>query len=177
MIEKEIRAGVLTVSDKGSQGLRKDESGEIIFRMLKAQGFHIQQRKIIPDELQEAATMDGCSNIRFFVSIVLPLSGALISVMMLFYGVSHWNAFFDALIFLRRPNLYPLQLVLREILIQNQMTIDMLTEDMDTLAEQQMLGDLIKYGAIIVSSMPLLVLYPFLQRYFVKGVMIGAIKG
>lgn len=131
----------------------------------------------IPDELHEAAVMDGCSNLRFFASVVVPLSSALISVMVLFYGVAHWNTFFDALIFLRRPELYPLQLVLREILIQAQMSTEMMGEDMETLAEQQRLGDLIKYGTVIAASGPLLVLYPFLQKYFVKGVMIGALKG
>jgi putative aldouronate transport system permease protein len=131
----------------------------------------------IPDELQEAAVMDGCSNIRFLISIVLPLSSALISVQLLFYAVAHWNSFFDALIFLSDRKLYPLQIVLREILVQNQLTTQMMESDMDSLAEQQLLGDLIKYGTIIVASAPLLVLYPFLQKHFVKGVMIGAIKG
>ena len=131
----------------------------------------------IPEELQEAAVMDGCSNLRFFISIALPLSTALISVMVLFYAVSHWNSFFDALIFIKNRDLYPLQIILREILIQNQMTTDMLAEDMDSLADQQLMGDLIKYGTIIIASAPLLILYPFLQKYFVKGVMIGAIKG
>ncbi len=130
----------------------------------------------IPDEMLDAAMMDGCSSSRFFIRIVLPLSSALIAVMILFYGVSHWNAFFDALIFLRNQKLYPLQLILREILIENEVELQMM-EDAETVAAQQRIAETIKYGVIMVASIPMLILYPFLQKYFVKGVMIGAIKG
>lgn len=129
----------------------------------------------IPDELLEAAQLDGCSNARFFCSIVLPLSKSIIAVMVLFYAVSHWNSYFNALIYLKTQAKYPLQLVLRNILFENSMG-DMV-EDASTLAAQQRIGDLIKYGIIMASSLPLLILYPFLQKYFIQGVMIGAVKG
>ncbi|NJL72833.1 MAG: carbohydrate ABC transporter permease [Candidatus Competibacteraceae bacterium] len=130
----------------------------------------------IPDDLLDSSVIDGCSNAGFFLRIVLPLSGALVAIMVLFYAVGHWNAFFNALIYLQSETLYPLQLVLRNILIANQVSDGMLS-DLESVALQQRLADLIKYGVIIVASLPLLVLYPFLQKYFVKGVMIGAIKG
>ena len=113
----------------------------------------------IPPELQEAAQVDGCSNTRLLLQIVLPLSKQILAVMVLFYGVAHWNAFFNALIYLTESKRYPLQLVLRSILIQN------------TAAET------IKYALIIVSTLPMMILYPFLQRFFEKGVMVGAVKG
>lgn len=132
-------------------------------------------QQTIPDELLEAAVLDGCTNTQFFLRIVLPLSKAIIAVMVLFYAVSHWNSYFNALIYLKTMSKYPLQLVLRNILFENSMG-DMV-EDASTLAAQQRLGDLIKYGVIMASSLPLLILYPFLQRYFIQGVMIGAVKG
>lgn len=129
----------------------------------------------IPDELYESAMLDGCSNLRMLFSIVLPLSKAILAVMVLFYSVAHWNAYFNALIYLRSERLYPLQLILREILILNQ------SEEMGTnnagMAEKVLMAESIKYSVIIVSSLPVLFFYPFLQRYFVKGVMVGAIKG
>ncbi len=130
----------------------------------------------IPNELLEAARMDGCTNRRFFVSVVLPLSPALLAVMVLFYAVGHWNSFFHALVFLRSERLYPLQLVLRDILLAAQMQETML-DDVRAAREQMRIADSIRYGSIIVASLPVLILYPFLQRYFVQGVMIGAIKG
>ncbi len=130
----------------------------------------------IPRELYESATIDGCSHTKFFTSIVLPLSKALIAILILFYGVGHWNSFFNALIYLRDTKLFPLQLVLRGILIQNQMELSMV-KDQDLLAERQNIAEIIKYSLIIIASLPLLVLYPFLQKYFVKGVMIGSLKG
>lgn len=130
----------------------------------------------IPDELLEAAVIDGASNFNFFFKIVLPLSKPLLAIMVLFYGVNHWNAFFEALIYLKSEKLYPLQLVLRGILIQNEVSVDMMS-DVSAIAEQQRIADLIKYGVIIIASLPLLILYPFLQKYFVKGMMIGAVKG
>ena len=132
-------------------------------------------QQTIPDELLEAAVLDGCSNAQFFMRVVLPLSKSIIAVMVLFYAVSHWNSYFNALIYLKTPTKYPLQLVLRSILFENSMG-DMV-EDASTLAAQQRMGDLIKYGVIMASSLPLLILYPFLQRYFIQGVMIGAVKG
>jgi putative aldouronate transport system permease protein len=132
----------------------------------------------IPDELREAASIDGASNAQFFVQVVLPLSTPIIAVLVLVYAVGNWNSFFDALIFITDENLYPLQLVLRNILTQSDITANsaMLT-GVSSYADQQRVTELIKYGMIIVASIPLVVLYPFLQRYFVKGMMIGAIKG
>ena len=130
----------------------------------------------IPGELQEAAFIDGCSNIRILLKIVLPLSMPIIAVMVIFYGVAHWNAFFSALIYISDRTKYPLQLILREILIQNQMQ-EMMNQDTESLAQQQIMAEGIKYAVVIVASLPVLILYPFLQRYFVKGVMVGAIKG
>lgn len=130
----------------------------------------------IPDELQEAASLDGCSDIAFIIRIVLPLSGPIIAVMILFYAVGHWNSYFDALIFLKSAKLYPLQIILRNILIQNQISADMMI-DVETMLRQQGLRDLLKYSLIVVASAPVLVIYPFVQKYFVKGIMVGAIKG
>ena len=129
----------------------------------------------IPDELLEAAKLDGATNTQFFLRIVLPLSKSIIAVMVLFYAVSHWNSYSNALFYLKSADKYPLQLVLRSILFEN--SLGDMVEDAATLALQQRLGDLIKYGIIIASSLPLLILYPFLQRYFIQGVMIGAVKG
>lgn len=130
----------------------------------------------IPDELLEAAKIDGCSDAKFFWMMVLPLSQALIAIMVLFYGVAHWNSYFNALIYLRDQELFPLQLVLRSILIENQIHNDMMT-DLSSMGDQLRAAELIKYGMIIIAALPLLILYPFLQNYFVKGVMIGSIKG
>lgn len=128
----------------------------------------------IPWELQEAAHIDGCSNWRLLISIILPLSKPILAVMVLFYAVGHWNSFFNALIYIRSEDLYPLQLVLREILLISQ------TDAVDGLVgleDKVLLAESIKYAVIIVSSLPVLVMYPFVQRHFVKGVMIGSIKG
>lgn len=130
----------------------------------------------IPGELQEAAQVDGCSNTRLLLQIVLPLSKQILAVMVLFYGVAHWNAFFNALIYLTESKRYPLQLVLRSILIQNTASQDMLG-DLDTMGSRVMMAETIKYALIIVSTLPMMILYPFLQKFFEKGVMVGAIKG
>jgi putative aldouronate transport system permease protein len=129
----------------------------------------------IPVELQESAQIDGCSNFRMLVSIILPLSMPVIAVMLLFYGIGHWNSFFNALIYLSDSQKYPLQLILRQILLQDQM--GSMVSGSEASVDQIMLTEGLKYAVIIVSSLPVLLLYPFLQRYFVKGVMIGAIKG
>lgn len=130
----------------------------------------------IPVELQEAAVIDGCSNIKILFKIVLPLSIPIIAVMGIFYGVAHWNAFFNALIYLTDRDKFPLQLIIREILIQNNMD-DMMMVGAEDLARQQLLAESIKYAVVVVASVPVLMLYPILQKYFVKGIMIGAIKG
>lgn len=130
----------------------------------------------IPQELNDAAQIDGCTNVRYLVHIVLPLSRPILAVIVLYCAVMHWNSFFAALIYLTEEKLYPLQLILRTILVQAEMAQDML-EDLQTQIEIQRVADLIRYGVIIVASLPMLILYPFLQKYFVKGVMIGSVKG
>lgn len=128
----------------------------------------------IPEELYEAASIDGCSHFTFFIRIVLPLSKTIIVVLLLYYGVAHWNEFMNGLIYLRDEGLYPLQLTLRNILLQNQASG---LGDVDSIIEQQKAAELIKYGVIIVSTLPVLVIYPFLQKHFEKGVMVGSVKG
>lgn len=130
----------------------------------------------IPDELCEAAYIDGSSHFRLFLRIVLPLSKALIAILILFYSLNHWNSFFSALMYIRDNTKYPLQLVLRNILIESEMSASM-TADESSVSEKLKMADLIKYGSIIVATVPILSLYPFVQKYFVQGVMIGAVKG
>ncbi|MCG7385304.1 carbohydrate ABC transporter permease [Paenibacillus sp. ACRRY] len=130
----------------------------------------------IPKEIQEAAFMDGCSNMKVLLRIVLPLSGPVLAVMVLFYAVGHWNSYFNALIYLSDRDKYPLQLFLREILVQGQMQ-EMVDISDDSLARSMMDAEAIKYAAVIITNLPMLILYPFLQKYFIKGVMIGAVKG
>lgn len=129
----------------------------------------------IPYELLEAARIDGCDDFRFFVRIVLPLSKPIIAVNLLFFAVGHWNQFFNALIYLTNEDLFPLQLVLREILVQN--SIDPSQMDAREMLRRQELRDLLKYGLIVVAMIPPLLAYPFVQKHFVKGIMIGSLKG
>lgn len=130
----------------------------------------------IPQELFEAASIDGCSNGRFFVSIVIPLSKAIIAVIALYYAVAQWNGYFNALIYLNNEKLYPLQMVLRNILLGSQ-GIASDVSDVEAIQEMQRIAATIKYGVIVVASVPMLLLYPFIQKCFVKGVMIGSVKG
>ncbi len=129
----------------------------------------------IPDSLYEAAQLDGCSYFKFFIKIALPLSKAVISVIGLYYLVQHWNDFFTGLIYVRDYDKQPLQIVLRDILLSNQASAGGAGSLGDGYGQQ--FADQIKYGAIIVSTLPILVIYPFMQKYFDKGVMIGAMKG
>lgn len=129
----------------------------------------------LPDDLWEAAQIDGCGNLRFFFQIVLPLSKAVIAVIALWTAVGQWNGYFNALIYLRSPELQPLQIVLRNILIGNQTIAAMSTGSAAVEAAQ--LADLIKYAIIVISSAPIMCMYPFVQKYFNQGVMIGALKG
>lgn len=128
----------------------------------------------IPDGLVEAARIDGASEFRIFFSLVLPLSKAILAVMALYYAVGQWNSYFNAMIFLQDENLYPLQLILREILIASETTTGGSGE---TILEQYRLANQIKYVSVIVSSAPVIMLYPFVQKYFNQGVMIGSLKG
>ena len=122
--------------------------------------------------------MDGCSDVRFIYKVVVPLSGPIIAVMTLFYAIGHWNSYFNALIFLNERRLYPLQIVLRNILIQNQFDAEMIADlDVEEIAVREGLADLLKFSLIVVASVPVLSLYPFVQRYFIKGIMIGSLKG
>jgi len=130
----------------------------------------------IPDDLTESAHIDGCSNFKALILIVLPLSKPIIAVIALFYAVGHWNSFFNALIFIQSPERFPLQLILRRLLLANVLTPDM-AADAGSLAEAERLAETIKYAVIVVSSLPVIAVYPFIQKYFVKGVMIGALKG
>ena len=130
----------------------------------------------IGDELYDAAQIDGCNDLRFLFQMVFPLSGSIVAVMTLFYAVWIWNSYFDALIYLDSQKLFPLQIVLRNILIMNQVDISMMN-DIEALARKQGMAEIIKYALIVVASIPLLTIYPFVQKYFIKGVMVGSVKG
>lgn len=130
----------------------------------------------MPIELQEAAEIDGCGIFQYFMKIVIPLSKSIIAIMVLYYAVGHWNSFFNGLIYVTDSDLYPLQLILRDILITGQ-SVDPSTVDPESLELMKQIARTIQYGVIIVSSLPVLVLYPFVQKHFVKGVMIGSVKG
>ena len=148
-----------------------------VYNMIVARTFF---ESSLPEELFEAATVDGCGHTKFFFKIALPLSKAIIAIMVLYYGIGHWNNYFSALLYMKTESKYPLQLVLRSILISNEANLSMAvtTPEMQAaLQEQQALVDLMKYSLIIVSSIPVMILYPFIQKHFVKGVMIGSVKG
>ena len=127
----------------------------------------------------EAAKIDGASDFSFVWRVVIPLSGAITAVNVLFYAVGHWNSYFPALLYLHDQNLFPLQLFLRQVLIINDIDVDMM-QDLDAaLIDEGRLGlmELIKFAIIIVASVPVLCIYPFVQKHFIKGVMIGSLKG
>ena len=146
-----------------------------VYNMTIARAFF---QSSIPDGIIEAAQIDGCSNIGTFFRIVLPVSPAIISVMCLFHVVFRWNEYFNAMMFFTKPDLYPLQLVLRDILINNTMTqVNSSGADAMAMEEMRKQAQLIKYSSIVVSTVPMLILYPFLQKYFVKGIMVGSLKG
>lgn len=144
-----------------------------VYNLIVARTFIINT---IPGELLEASQMDGCSDTMYYLKVVLPLSKAIIAVLVLFYGVGHWNAYFNAMIYLHNKDLYPLTLYLREILMASQ--IDPSTvQDPELQARLADMVGVIKYSLIMVSMIPVLIIYPFVQKYFVKGVMIGSVKG
>ncbi|MDE2636912.1 MAG: carbohydrate ABC transporter permease [Chloroflexota bacterium] len=133
-------------------------------------------RTTIPPELIEAARIDGASDFRTFRSIILPLARPIVAVLALFYAVNtHWNTYFQALIYLKDQDLFPLQIVLREILIQNSIDASMLI-DIEDLVAREGLRELLKYSLIVVASVPVMIIYPFVQKHFVKGMMIGSVK-
>ncbi|MDU0199595.1 carbohydrate ABC transporter permease [Paenibacillus sp. MAH-36] len=128
----------------------------------------------IPDELIDSSELDGCSDLRFMWSVVIPLSKPIIAVLFLMYAVGQWNAYFDALIYLKTAQLFPLQLILRSIIILNNSSN---ATDALKLVERQQLAELLKYSLIVVATIPVLIIYPFVQRYFVQGMLVGSVKG
>lgn len=148
-----------------------------VYNMIVARTFF---KSNISEELYDAAAIDGCSETKFFFQIALPLSKAIIAIMVLYYGVGHWNAYFSALLYMKTETKFPLQLVLRSILIQNQSHLSQAVStaaQREAMEEKRKLMELMKYSLIIISSMPVLIMYPLVQKHFVKGVMIGSIKG
>lgn len=132
----------------------------------------------IPKDLYDAAQIDGCDDFNYLWRVLLPLSGPIIAVVALFYAIGHWNSFFTAMIYLNNKALWPLQLVLREILVQNQIDPGMMAGmDPQQLALRQQLRELLKYSLIVVATAPLLMVYPFVQKHFVRGIMLGSVKG
>lgn len=148
-----------------------------VYNMIVARTFFQQN---ISEELYEAAELDGCGHGKFFFSVALPLSGAITAIMVLYYGVGHWNAYFNALLYMQTESKFPLQLILRSILVQNEAQQNQQAVGeaaRAALEESRQLAELMKYSLIIISSIPVLVIYPFIQKHFVKGVMIGSLKG
>ena len=144
-----------------------------VYNMIVARTF---LQNSIPEDLLDAARIDGCDDFRYFFSIILPLSKAIIAVLALWYAVGHWNAYFNAFLYLKDQKLYPLQIFLKDVLVSNQFS----SEDMmdpETIVAMQNRKLLLKYSLIVVSTAPLFFFYPFVQKYFVKGVMIGSVKG
>ncbi|MDY3917769.1 MAG: carbohydrate ABC transporter permease [Candidatus Limivivens sp.] len=130
----------------------------------------------IPDEMYEAAQIDGCTPWKYFIRIVTPLSKPILAVLTLYYGVAKWNSYFDAMLYLRDDSKQPLTIVMREILIQNKVDMTQIG-DASNLAKLQGMSELLKYSTIVVASLPVMLLYPLVQKHLVKGVMIGAVKG
>ncbi|MBP1040994.1 carbohydrate ABC transporter permease [Vagococcus sp. BWB3-3] len=130
----------------------------------------------LPNELAEAATIDGANDLQILVKIMLPLAKPIMFVLFLYAFVGQWNSYFEAMIYIKDPDLQPLQLVLRNILIQNQPSQDMVGAN-TAMAEMKQIAELIKYATIVISSLPLIVMYPFFQKYFDKGVLVGSVKG
>ncbi|HML47224.1 MAG TPA: carbohydrate ABC transporter permease, partial [Clostridia bacterium] len=130
----------------------------------------------LPGELYEAASIDGCSDITFLLRVTLPLSMPILAVLVLYYAVGHWNAYFNAMMYLTDQRLMPLQIILRDILVSNTIQINEIADE-DTLRAKQGLSELLKYALIVISSLPVMMIYPFIQKYFIQGVMIGSLKG
>lgn len=146
-----------------------------VYNLVVARTFFDQN---VPNELWEAATVDGSDYFKYFFRIILPIAKPIIAVMFLIYAVGHWNSYFSAMIYINDRAKYPLQLILREILIQSQSIASQTSSaNMESLEAHRQLAEMIKYGVIIVSSLPVLCIYPFVQKHFVKGMMIGSVKG
>ena len=144
-----------------------------VYNMIIVRSYFVSS---IPSELNDAAMIDGCSDVRLLLSVVLPLSLPVLAVIAMYYMVSHWNAWFDALIYMSDKKYYPLQLVLKSVLIDGSESL-VSESDLESALTQVMLSESIKYSIIVVASVPVLAIYPFLQRFFIKGVMVGALKG
>ena len=146
-----------------------------VYNMLVVRNYFMNS---IPPSLQEAATLDGANSVQYLLKIVLPLSKPVIAVIALYYAVGHWNDFYTALVYLYDEKLLPLQTFLRDMLMSSKMTMNNLSGmDPETVARKMRIAQTLKYSAIIVSTVPVLCIYPFIQKYFIKGVMIGAVKG
>ena len=138
-----------------------------VFNLIIARTYYVEQ---VPRELQEAAELDGCGDFRFFVKIVMPLTKTIIAIIALYAAVESWNSYMNALVYLESPEKRPLQLILRSILIENQLSAT-------TIAQAAKQAQLLKYSLVVVSSLPIMCVYPFIQKYFTKGVMLGSLKG
>ncbi len=148
-----------------------------VYNMIVARSFF---KSNLSPELLEAAKLDGCSDTKFFFQIALPLSPAIIAIMVLYYGIGHWNSYFSALLYMSTQTKFPLQLILRSILILNESQLSQnatTPEQIAAIEKARQLTELMKYSLIIVSSIPVMILYPLVQKHFVKGVMIGSVKG
>ncbi len=143
-----------------------------VYNLIIARTFLIAN---IPEELMEAAQIDGCDHIKFLYKIVVPLAKPLLAILCLYYGVTHWNSYFNAFIYLSDKTLFPLQIILRDILISN--SVNTLIVDPELMAAKQGMSDLLKYSLIVVSSAPFMIVYPFVQKHFAKGALTGAVKG
>ena len=144
-----------------------------VFNMIIARTFF---ESTLPDEMLEAAKIDGCDNVRFFFTMALPLSKSMIAVVALYYGVTHWNSYMNALLYINDADWKPLQLVLREMLISTE-ALSVLVQGDATAELQSKMVNVMQYAVIVVATVPMLIVFPFVQKYFVKGVMIGAVKG
>ncbi len=144
-----------------------------VYRIIVTQTFI---RSNIPQELLDSSQIDGCSDAKYFFAIVLPLSKPIIAVMALYFAVGHWNAYFNAMIYLNDPKLQPLQLILRTIIVENYVNLSDI-HDAETIVALEGISNLLKYSLIVVTSAPVIMIYPFIQKYFVKGAMVGSIKG
>jgi multiple sugar transport system permease protein/putative aldouronate transport system permease protein len=130
----------------------------------------------IPDSFLEAARLDGCTDVKFLTQVAIPLSTPIIAVNFLFYAVGHWNAFFDAMLYLSDTKMKPLQVVLRDILIESRISADF-NFDSKYAEAKQSIAEILKYSTIVASTLPVMLMYPFVQKYFIKGIMLGGLKG
>ena len=144
-----------------------------VFNLIVARTFF----ETLPSDLTDAATIDGCNYFQLFLRVILPLSGAMTTVLLLYYGVAHWNNYFNALIYIRTNSKYPLQVYLRDILILNEKLANSDSGDPNYQEKMRIMGELIKYGAVVIATLPLMIIYPLIQKNFKKGVLIGAVKG